>query len=466
MIKYLNIIISYAKLVYNLRKLINMKEYDNILVKRIISNIKDSGAIAIKLGQWSIPKLELTYENKVWLNDCEELYDNCNVHSIEHTKDLYKKTFNKNLEDDYIIEGILGSGSIGQVYKVKNINTGEKEVIKVRHPNIDNELWLFKIIYSILNKLYKNIGKSFPFDIESFIDSFEQQIYFINEANNILYYYKIYKDNEYICIPEIKSVSESILIMSYEDSTTIDNKLITDYNKYKVINLLFLFIRNNEIILNYNHGDLHKGNWGIRDNKLVIYDYGFCYSVNKDGLDLVKLIPNTFDAENMNSLEENHNNLIKITEGIIKDNKDALLKKKIKELIEETFQDCRTFSADTNNSEGSPEYMLNIIIEFCKKNGCTLESKLLNYFILFMQCKKYYSMGDAVSSGRSSEILFKKRYIDIIIFCKTHNIFKEYTKYLVDKLNKYDLKKDNIFDTVEYTEDINNELLDLIKKEI
>ena len=36
------------------------------------------------------------------------------------SKKIYKKTFNKDLDEDYSVEEQLGSGSIGQVYKVKN----------------------------------------------------------------------------------------------------------------------------------------------------------------------------------------------------------------------------------------------------------------------------------------------------------------------------------------------------------
>ena len=50
---------------------------------------------------------------------CEELYDDCNWHSLDYFKKIYKKTFNKDLDEDYSIEEQLGSGSIGQVYKVK-----------------------------------------------------------------------------------------------------------------------------------------------------------------------------------------------------------------------------------------------------------------------------------------------------------------------------------------------------------
>ena len=78
------------------------------------------------------------------LKTCEELYDDCNWHSLNYTKKIYKETFNKDLDEDYSIEEQIGSGSIGQVYKIKNKKTKNYDILKVRHPNIENELWLFK----------------------------------------------------------------------------------------------------------------------------------------------------------------------------------------------------------------------------------------------------------------------------------------------------------------------------------
>lgn len=158
--RYLGIIYSYTRLLYNLRYYINSNSEDNLLVKNIVENVKRCGAIAIKLSQWSIPRLEI-YENK-WLKKCEELYDDCNWHSLEYTKKIYKKTFNKDLDEDYSVEEQLGSGSIGQVYKVKNKKTNEYDILKVKHPGIESELFLFKIIYKFLNLfIYDRLRLSF-----------------------------------------------------------------------------------------------------------------------------------------------------------------------------------------------------------------------------------------------------------------------------------------------------------------
>ena len=333
--KYLAIIYSYTKLLYNLRYYVNSKSEDYLLVRNIVENVKGCGAIAIKLSQWSLPRLELTGSN-IWLKTCEELYDDCNWHSLNYTKKIYKETFNKDLDEDYLIEEQIGSGSIGQVYKIKNKKTKNYDILKVRHPNIENELWLFKFIYKILNMFINDkLRYHFPFDIESFISDFEKQMNFINEANNIMYFNREYKDNKYVIIPDIKLVSEKILIMSYEESEKIDNNLLSSYSKYKLLNLLYLFIRNNEIILNYNHGDLHKGNWGVKGNKVVIYDFGYCYSADDNECLIVKLISKTFDSENIRIICSTEK-FRKITKFLIKGDIDKF-KKKIEKIVKITL---------------------------------------------------------------------------------------------------------------------------------
>ena len=75
-------------------------------------------------------------------------------------------------------------------------------------------------------------------------------------------------------------------------------------------------------------------------------------------------------------------------------------------------------------------------------------------------------MCDVTCSGRNSETLYKKRYVDIITMCKTYDIYDDYVKYIVEELNNHNLEKKDIFDTIDYGDKMNNELIELIKKDI
>ena len=56
--------------------------------------------------------------------------------------------------------------------------------------------------------------------------------------------------------------------------------------------------------------------------------------------------------------------------------------------------------------------------------------------------------------------------MDIVVFCKTNNVFLEFAKYLVDRMNETSLERKDIFDTVNYEKDMNDRLLRLLKKDI
>ena len=78
-----------------------------------------------------------------------------------------------------------------------------------------------------------------------------------------------------IIIPKVFKYSKEVLLMEYIESTSID-KLDNEYSINNILLLLLIF-SNNNCLNNISHGDLHKGNWGILDDKLVIYDFGFCF---------------------------------------------------------------------------------------------------------------------------------------------------------------------------------------------
>ena len=56
---------------------------------------------------------------------------------------------------------------------------------------------------------------------------------------------------------------------------------IKDYNKIKYMILIVLFCNNNKLVLNFNHGDLHFGNFKKNEDKLVVYDFGYCFTINE-----------------------------------------------------------------------------------------------------------------------------------------------------------------------------------------
>ena len=128
-----------------------------------------------------------------------------------------------------------------------------------------------------------------------------------------MYFYNNYKDNKYIIIPKLIKTSRDIIIMEHIEGKCIDKLEMSEYRKSKIIFLLYLFIRNNMLIINNNHGDLHKFNWKVSDevynnlNKIIIYDFGYCFIHDSYEFPYVRKICNivqSYDKNNPKKVEE------------------------------------------------------------------------------------------------------------------------------------------------------------------
>ena len=153
---------KYSKLSYNLYSLYS--EYDkhktidtdksNTLIDSIHRNVLQCGAICIKFAQWLLPILDNIYieedDKPYWFISLENLYEDCPIHSTEYSKQIYYDDFKEIFDDNYKIVDVVGSGSVGQVYKLQDKHSDEFFALKVIHPNVQNELKLFKKVLAVV----------------------------------------------------------------------------------------------------------------------------------------------------------------------------------------------------------------------------------------------------------------------------------------------------------------------------
>jgi hypothetical protein len=441
-------------LLFNYTKLfgwLTMYKYykNDIILSLIVNNIHKCGCVTIKLTQWMLPLLELS-DNKdhcdeLWFQELETVYENCNKHSIEHTIQTYYDCFQRNFLDDYEINSVIASGSIGQVLKVFSKKDKKWYAMKVIHPDLKKQIYFLKIILYLLYNLpiiKKYIIGVFPFNIEQFINDFEKQINLINDGNNMLQFYENYENNSYIIIPKLHVISNDILIMSYENGLCFDKLKCNEYIKYKSILLLQLFIKNNQLILNLNHGDIHKGNWKVRivnnEPMLVIYDYGICWGLLNKDRDMLEFIDNTFSK--MDDGIECYEELLLIVRFLLGD-------KCSKETIMNKFPKINIIS--------NPDKLLEIIINIAKKEYIVLNSLLINVLIFMIQVTKYFKKYGFIKSdenykkGFTNYEYIRKRLLDIYCFIKTKNIFHGYQTYLEKKLTDENVSVNELFETIE-----------------
>ena len=446
------------------------------MLEGVIKNIKSCGSVAIKFCQWVTPKLEIMYleENDIldgskplWLRKLEEFYENCDYHDLKYTLSTYQKDFNVSLNNDYEILDTLGSGSIGQVYLLKDkpltsYSNREKYVMKILHPNVHNDIFYFRIFYNLICHIpfiKKLLNKEFPFDIHSFIDSFDEQSNFIYESNNLLRFQEYYRNNDLIIIPRLIRSSRNIIIMSYEEGISYEDLKCDEYQKYKVALLLTSFIRNNQEICNFNHGDLHKGNWKVKlceDNiyKLIIYDFGFCWSVPENKIDNIE--------NSISVFEDSDDNKDTIDYDMMTDVLLYLLKYEVSD--EDKYRDIvYQYLRDNTNIIRpwalNPSRIFKVSVKLCSETGLKIDPLLIQAVIIVIQCQKIFQKFRIISADKEEVItsteVYREKYMDWLSFYKTYHIFPEYSKLIQNKLNSIQIPFNNIFDT--------NKLPDTIK---
>jgi len=417
--------------IYKLKYLNKISNKDKKIINKYINN---SGCITIKCVQWLIPILENSDINKEILNILNNVYENNSIHDIKCTEYLYNKHFYNNLYDDYEIINIIGSGSIGQVYKVKCKKSNEYYVMKVKHPNIKSQIILFKNLFNflynirILNKLFY---KYFPFKLDEFLNDFYKQTDFINECNNLLEFSNIYENNNYIIIPELIKSSNDIIIMNYIEGKCMDDLDITEHKKSKLIFLLYLFIRNNLIIFNLNHGDLHKFNWKISAdnyNKIVIYDFGYCFNLNKEEYDNIII-------------------LCKLISSYDKDKKQEFIN-----FIKFIFNTNIDLEVVYNNRITEPDILLKLVLSISKKYNIMIDKyKILNTLLLMVLIDNYFKKYNINNNYNILKI--KKNLLDAYTFCKTYKIFPELSEHILEEYNT-NYKQTEIFQSVQFNDKI------------
>ena len=477
MINFCSYFYHYLRLIYSVNQYITLyrinNSHDIVLLDIIIERVKSCGSVAIKFCQWITPKLEIMYleseniitdEKPLWLNKLEELYENCNDHSIEYTFEHYKDVFKQDFNKSYEILDSIGSGSIGQVYLIQDkpltkYSVKRKYVMKIQHPNVKYEINFFRKFYRIM-KLIPSINKllreSFPFDINNFIDQFNEQSDFVNESNHLLQFKECYRNNDFIVIPDLIKTSPTIMIMSYEEGLTFEKIEANKYQKYKIALLLGSFTRNNQHILNYHHGDLHKGNWKVRvfkdQHQLIIYDFGFCWTVPNHKISMIDDIADMFESTDKNPHNIDVNQMTDIFACFLKYSleDEAGIKENIKGYLETHLDEIKPWNIN-------PSRLFKMTVNLCISENLLIDPMLIQSLILLIQCEKIFSEFGVTSSDKdeiNSYEVYRSKYLDWITFYKTHDVFVEFNDFIVDMLNKKQTKIDTIFDCIEMPDSI------------
>lgn len=211
------------------------------------------------------------------------IFEECVTHSWEETQNLYVEDFGRHIEEDFEITGLdtipVGSGTLGQVYKLFHRKMKKMIALKVRHPNVERDAQrLISTINFLLNtaEWIKNI----PFSvlIREFLNNIHVQLDYSLEAENTKKIRNNFMQDNHIIIPKVYFSSPRCIAMSYHEGLTFTD--IQDFQlRTKVSCDLLLFNVSSMLVYDSLHCDLHYGNWKVilepnDEYKLIIYDCG------------------------------------------------------------------------------------------------------------------------------------------------------------------------------------------------
>jgi len=468
---------SFCKTLYNyvlLAKQLNKikNSYPTIQINDIdvlFTKINQCGAVCIKFSQWILPIIENYYlvddKKPEWFNHLEKIYDKCLTHSDEYTKKIYNSDYQEydgiEFDEKYEIVEIIASGSIGQVYKIRDLVTKEIYAMKVVHPEVRTQINHFKTILKLISFLpcYKRLLRKYlPIDLTGFIDEFHIQTNMIQEANNMQRFYYYYKDCKKFIIPLAISFTRNILIMEYNEGITLDDLDVTDFTKRKIVSYFLLHGRNNERI-NLVHGDIHKGNWCVKEidgeYSIIIYDFGITFNFNYSDMFIFDLSLDIFQNSDESCRDpEQLISFCKFWLNITDEHNEQNIRDYI---IEQTQINDKFLKLD-------PSKFFKIIIELAGITNKLLTVSVIRFIIILIQVFKYYDKYYRPDGEDIIKDVFRNRLTENYTLCKTDNICPYYMKYLENELNKKSETVDELFSLTAPAITNNLDLLREIKK--
>ena len=258
---------------------------DESIPIRMRKVLEELGPAYIKLGQMLSTRPDLVGVEIA--EELQKLRDDTPVTPFDEIKEVIETELGDSMNKIYvdIDETPIGSASIGQVYKARLRETGEKVAIKVQKPNsreiIESDI---KIMKFIAKRIDQFLTMTKPLNLPVVISEFERSIFkeinFLEETMNLQNLANNFKKVSYIKIPKVHTAycSEKVITMEYIDGVAVTDLMKKDYpkiDKKKIANYGVKSYFKQVLIDGFFHADPHPGNLIVtKDGKLCYIDLG------------------------------------------------------------------------------------------------------------------------------------------------------------------------------------------------
>ena len=411
------------------------KEENHYLADCIIHEVKNSGNLFWKLSQWVCARAEFMYQldDNYLINQLKHFYDKCPHHDFEETRRIIEANYGKKLEEVFesFQQKPIASGSIGQVH-VGKLKNGKKVAVKVRHPRIrENIQFVCDGINSVKNFVYSHerIKNNYlGFDLNGLDNYLLEQTDFTKEAAHLRNAKNLFKKVGIVKVPSFYYSSEDLLIMEFVDGKNIDEYRLSHSEKdfREIMYKFWLLIRDGITIKYFCHADIHKGNWKINGDKIVVYDFGIVLT-DKKYFEDYKNIWEAFETRDFKLLSKT------IAKNAITNN-SSLIQKELEFYMK---QNC-----DKTTSEISSDVKL--LLKYLNTNNIVINFAIVSYLLAFNLALANFKNFTFVEGSKS--------------FCE---VFLDRTAILKDRSRKYNMLK--LLEGFERTE---KHFMDLHKNDI
>jgi ubiquinone biosynthesis protein len=267
----------YFYLSKNIFKFKERKEYESLSnEKRFRLALQELGPTFVKLGQILSTREDILPNS--WIEELEKLQDQAEPFPFRKVK--------SNIEDNfsYINETPIAAASIAQVHYAE-LKTGEKVVIKIKRPGIDEtvatDILLLKQFALLLETYIPEIRIFRPVSlVEEFEDIILKELDFFHELQNIKNFKAIFENDEFVHIPEVyeEFSGKNHIVMEYVEGIKINN---LEELKKQGHNLVYITknwsrkVIEQVLVHGFFHADPHPGNiFVLRNGKLCYLDFG------------------------------------------------------------------------------------------------------------------------------------------------------------------------------------------------
>lgn len=319
-------------------------------------SITKAGTAYIKLAQALSVRPDIL--PRAYVEELQKLQDTAPEFTKEEARDLIEDTLGCPIEDVFESETAfyrpIASASIGQVYKARLLS-GEDVAVKVQRPGVYEaaslDIRLIKGFLSIASKtmipiLKDQAGSMIPV-VESWAESFFQEVDYLGEAENMRLFEHNMRENavvsDAIKIPRVydEFTSSTVLVTEWVVGTKFSQIDFTEERNREQCKYMVTMLLNAYLVQLFEtgmlHADPHPGNFlRLSDGRVAILDFGLTTTVSTEQqYQLFEFIANLI-GDDFDACIENLSSLGFVPEAAIKnENRKQIVKQVISRLLSE-----------------------------------------------------------------------------------------------------------------------------------